>query len=174
MDPVELVGLTNWTVAWTLLGGMGGYLLGRLARDVHLLANPTLEGERVHESRIEDAPRRWRPGPRLLIGLVIVILGVGTAVQGIVVNNRVEHLQQCQASYSNRFADALDARTDATQQSQQALDRLVATIGHNLNDKRANQAAIADAVGHYRQLRSKAKQQRATHPYPDPPREACH
>lgn len=173
---VDTLVFTSWTIAWTLAGGIGGYLLGRLTRDVHRLANPTLEGERVPEPAVETPrrPRRWRPGPQLLVGLLVVLLGVGTAVQGVVVSNRVEHLQQCQARYSNRFADAIDARTDTSNNSQQALDDLVNTIGKNLGGNgKANQAAISRALRQYMAQRAKTKQQRAKHPYPEPPREAC-
>lgn len=179
MTTAELAGLVAWTVGWTVAGGLGGYVLGRLAADVHRLADPTephLEGDRVHDEPLyRPRPQRQRrPSGRLLIGILIVVLGVGTAVQGIITTQRVEHLQQCQARYSNKFADALDARTTVSNGSQRALDNLVTTIGAHLGrNKQADQDAIADALQQYLAQRHMAKQERARHPLPDPPREAC-
>ncbi|HCB80540.1 MAG TPA: hypothetical protein DEQ00_04105 [Mycobacterium tuberculosis] len=167
----ETLWLVVWTIGWTLIGALGGYVLGRLAADVHQLANPN-EGGRVNQPTAKEP--RWRPAPQLIVGLLVVILGVGTAIQGIVVNNRVQQLQQCQARYSNRFADAIDARTTATNGSQRALDELVAAIGKRLDrGGKADQAAIAGALQRYLTQRDQSKQERAAHPYPEPPREAC-
>lgn len=176
MTTVDVLTASSWTIAWTLAGGIGGYMLGRITRDVHHLANPearvpTPEPEPAAK---EHRPRRWHPSAQLLIGLLVVVLGVGTAIQGIVVNNRVEHLQQCQTRYTSRFADALDARTQATNDSQAALDNLVNTIGKNLGQGgKANQAAISRALRQYMAQREKTKHERAKHQYPEPPRQAC-
>lgn len=106
---------------------------------------------------------------RVLIGLLLLILGVGTAVQSIVTSQHVGQLQQCQARYANRFAKALDTRTEVSNGSQRALDGLVTAISEHPDDRKATSAALEN----YLQQRRMAKQQREQNPYPDPPREAC-
>ena len=178
-----------YTLGRTLLGFIAGVLFTRLILDTRRIAEATEQGfypfldcggafmaddELPTEDLVRKAARRRAVfNPRLVIGLVVVMLGILTAVQGIVTSNRVAALQQCQAHYSNGFADALDARTKASNDSQHAMDDLVRTIGQHVTGKPEDQAAINAAVSRYVAQRQTAAKQRRAHPLPPPPRESC-
>ncbi|MFE0021896.1 hypothetical protein [Amycolatopsis sp. NPDC059021] len=160
------------SAAWALLGFVGGYLLGRAARDVHRVATAITTEDTVPD----DQPPRSRlraPGGHVILGLVVVLLGVLTVAQGIVTNNATRRIAECQAAYSNGFADALDARADATADAQTALDELMRAISGYLANPPVPPDKVRTAIGDYLAQRAKAESERQQHPYPPPPRDLC-
>jgi hypothetical protein len=163
-------------VGWSLLGLIVGFLLGRATRDVHRIAATvdTTEEDTMHHEPAGQPPRkRWWSG-EFILGVIVVLLGVLTVAQGTVQSQETTRLQQCQARYSDGFADALDARSESSDDSQKALDALVTTIGAHLGGAAPpDQQAMQQAINDYVQKRRTATQLRAQHPYPPPPRDVC-
>jgi hypothetical protein len=162
------------SAAWAVGGFLGGYLAGRAARDVHQLASAVETGD----TTVDPPPppsRRRRPRAEWVLGVVVLLLAIVTVVQGLVQSAATRRVVQCQAEYGNAFADALDARTQASAGAQNALDQLVTTIGNTLNGppSPARAAAVHQAIAEYLATRAKLKQQQQAHPYPPAPRDLC-
>lgn len=165
------------SAGWAVLGFLGGYLLGRAARDVHQVATAITTEDITTEDPVPEpsplAARRPRPAGHVVLGLVVALLSVLTITQGIITNNATRRIADCQALYGNAFADALDARATATAEAQTALDDLMRTISASLAAPATPPEAVRDAIGDYLNSRARAETQRQQHPYPPPPRDLC-
>jgi hypothetical protein len=147
--------------------GVAGFVLGvlyaRRTQDVHRIANA------VEDSSVVKVPRRrWRPNYQLVLGLAVVLLTTYTTWQ-------TGRLSDCQLAYSNGFSDALDARTQATGEAQQALDELMATVGELMTAGGSPQAReqFRAALDEYLTKRETAKREQAANPFPLAPRDLC-
>ena len=120
------------------------------------------------------APRSPRK-QQIVLGIVVLVLAAVTVLQGFITTRETQRLQQCQAQYANAFADALDARTKASAESQQALDRLVGSIRSTLDKPGATsgQQPLRSAIDDYLAARAKTTAQQRAHPLPPPPRDVC-
>lgn len=129
------------------------------------------------ETTMTDTPRRAlraRVTGVQVLGLVVLLLAGLSAVQSYSQGRATAEIALCQQSYSNGFADALDARTMANSEAQQALDDLMSTVGEVLTsaDPAAGERMTA-AVREYLAKRVEAKRTQAANPYPPAPRDAC-
>lgn len=168
------------TLGWCAVGFVAGFLAGRAARDMHRIADAVTEGGAVPASRRRRMWDRLKPSGQFLVALVVVVLGVLTVVQGLIQSAATRRVSQCHAAYANAFADALDARSRASQEAQDALDGLMITIGRLSATPVADEADRArrseesrKAISDYVTKRAQAKDQQARNPYPPPPRDAC-
>ncbi len=173
--------MTSWTyllqtMGWCAAGFLSGFLVGRTARDVNRIADAVTEGAAV----IARPRRRIAFSGRIVIAVLVVALGIFTVVQGLIQSAATRRIANCHSAYANQFADALDARSLASQQAQDALDQLMTTIGRlaatpstseadTVQRREESRKAIADYVS----KRAEAKAAQARNPFPKPPREAC-
>ncbi|AXB41311.1 MULTISPECIES: hypothetical protein [Amycolatopsis] len=161
------------SAGWAVLGFLGGFLVGRAARDVHRVATAITSEEPVPDDQTSPRPR-WRvPTGQFVLGVVVVLLGIITVAQGIVTNSTTRRITECQAAYSNGFADALDARASATADAQTALDELMKAISGYLASPPVPPDKVRAAIGDYLDSRERADAERQQHPYPPPPRDLC-
>lgn len=130
--------------------------------------------------------RRQITGVRVL-GVLMIVLMVGTAVQGIVQNRATEQqarateqqaraaeeqsraterIAACVKSYSDGFADALDARSAVSAAATDALDEFFFAIA-------AAPEQARQRFDDYIAKRKAAKATQAANPYPAPPRDVC-
>jgi hypothetical protein len=114
------------------------------------------------------------------LGYIALVLSVAalaafTVVQGYIFNNRTERITSCQIAYSNGVADALDARSTATRESQEALDEWMAKVNQSLQPPASPAAAdsIRAAFTEYLNKRAKAREAQASTPFPPAPRDVC-
>lgn len=165
------------TLGWCGVGFVTGFMFGHTARDVHRIAAAVTPAEEDPLTEPAVRRRRWlrriEPHPTI-VAVVVFVMAILSVVQGIAQSRATEVLVRCQQTYSNAFADALDARSDATGDAQDALDALIARINELLQsgDPRRReelQGAINDYVG----KRAEVKALQRDHPYPPPPRAAC-
>lgn len=145
--------------AWSVAGAFIGYMIG---------ATVAREGMDVTQKK------RWRPRFDIVITVVVLTLGVLTAVQGYVLGQRTADLSRCQLAYSSGFADALDARSQSSRAAQDALDQWMTSINNTIQAP-SPQAAdkIRAAFRDYLDARAKAKQTQEDNPYPPAPRDLC-
>ncbi|MGW5720764.1 hypothetical protein ACWEVP_31645 [Amycolatopsis sp. NPDC003865] len=164
------------SIGWGGAGFLAGLLVGRAARDVHRIATAVTGKNPEDGDKPMPARRpRWteRAPSTSLIAIVVVCLGVVTVVQGIVQSDATARVTRCQVNYSNDFSDALDARTRASTDAQNALDELLTTVGETLNGNTTSRTRIQQAINDYLAKRAAVKHEQAQHPYPPPPRESC-
>lgn len=167
------------TAGWCLAGFIAGFLVGRTARDVHRIAYAvTTEGEPM----AKDIRLRWwdRVNARVVIAVLVVGLGVLTVAQGLVQSAAVRRISECNTAFANQFADALEARSSASQQAQDALDELMTVVGQLGATPPTSEADLASrretyrkAITGYLAKRAEVKAQQTKNPYPKPPRESC-
>lgn len=156
------------SAAWALAGFVGGFTLGRAVRDSYRQTGAIVT---THAT----GKRSWRPSAQWVLGVVVILLAIVTVLQGIVQGAATRHVVECQQQYSDAFSAALDARTNATNTAQNALDQLVTTVGHALSEPPTAQrgADVQKAITAYLNSRAALKQQQQQHPYPPAPRDLC-
>lgn len=154
------------TVASMVLGFLVGFLLGRAVRDVHRIADAVTDEETAVPQDRPNRPR-WL-STQLVVAAIVVLLGVLTVAQGLIQSAATERLTECQADYSNQFADALEARSAATAQAQSSLDELIAVVAQSIDP-----TVIQRAVNDYLAKRDAVQREQQANPYPEPPRDAC-
>lgn len=167
------------TAGWCAAGFVAGFLAGRAARDVHRIADAvTTKGETM----TDVTRRRWwdRSKTRIVIAAIVVGLGILTVAQGLVQSAAIRRITNCQTTFSNQFADALEARSLASQQAQDALDELMTVVGRLGASPPANPAEAEErretyrkAITGYLDKRAAVRASQQRNPYPKPPREAC-
>lgn len=155
------------SVPWTCVGLLAGYLLGRGVRE--------LESSAAKELDMNERKPRFRFGGIQLLGAVVFLLAVGTVAQGYVQGEQTKRVAECTRGYSNGFAAALDARSEANSQAQQALDDLMTEIGQLANGVATPQSReqFREALADYLTKRAEAKKQQQENPYPPAPRDVC-
>lgn len=169
------------SIGWAGAGFLAGVLVGRTARDVRRIAAAVSvdDGEGDEDmSEPRRSRRRWigTASAQTVVALVVVLLGVVTVVQGIVQSDATERLTRCQAAYSNAFSDALNARSGASTNAQDALDQMLTAwlgIGNQNATPEERRAQALRALNDYFAKRDQLKAEQAAHPYPAPPRTMC-
>lgn len=189
------------SVPWALGGLLVGVLLGRaiVAADAitGAIADPNDDVVTDNDAGHQDRPerggtmpepqprqrwwRRWRR--RVTTNGVIVVIFVSfallTAVQAYVQGERADRqtaetqrLTTCLRDYANDVADALDARSTASGQAQQALDDFLAAVSTATPDEQGRDL-VRTALADYLTRRKAAKEAQAANPFPPAPREVC-
>lgn len=161
-----------------------GYLAGRTARDVHRIAETVAE---QGGSMAKTFPRRMVLRERVrasagqfAVAFVVITLGIATVVQGLYQSAATRRIATCNEAYANALADVIEARSQGSQQAQDALDQLMTTIGRLAATPPAGEADAAQrreesrkAVTDYVTRRAEVKALQQKNPYPQPPRESC-
>jgi hypothetical protein len=157
-----------------------GYLAGRTARDVHRIAETVTEQGGTVSRRAPLRHRIRTSGGQFAVAFVVIALGIVTVVQGVYQSAATRRIVTCNETYANTLADVIVARSQGSQQAQDALDDLMSVIGRLAATPPASEAeAIArreesrKAVTEYVAKRAEVKALQEKNPYPQPPRESC-
>lgn len=124
--------------------------------------------------------RWWKPkrGNAVMVLLVVFAL-ISTAWSAVLQQastdqgRRVEATNACLRSYSNGFADAIEARGKSAAEAQTALDELVEVVGGALGSGTTTPTTVKQAVDKYLGKRSEQRAAQQQNPYPPPPRDLC-
>jgi len=175
-----LLEYTVSSIIWAGAGLVVGFAAGRLTRTVDRMAENV---ETITDAVTEGSPavttsrRRRRPSYEHVIGAVVVLLGIFTAANGIHQTSETRRFADCTRAYSDGFADALDARSAASAQAQEALDDLMATVGQLTSVGEAGtpqaQEQFRTALSDYLTKRTEAKKKQRENPFPEAPRKVC-
>lgn len=160
------------SMPWIAAGLLVGFFVGRSTAAATVIIEAVQgEGDGMRES---SAPvkRKLRVTTNGVIAFVLVLLGTATAVQSYVQSEATAKLTECQTAYANGFADALDARSTASSEAQDALDELLSTVAA-ITPTPGGRQQFADALAEYLEKRAEAKKTQAEHPYPPAPRDVC-
>ncbi len=163
------------SLPWIVAGLLVGFFVGRATVAAEVVAEALQdEGDAMSDPSAPQTKRRpWkRVTSNGVIGFLLVALGAATAVQSYAQSEATARLTECQTAYANGFADALDARSTATAEAQDALDELLTTVA-SLTPTPESRQRFADALGEYLSKRAAAKQAQKDNPYPEPPRDVC-
>lgn len=175
--------MTSWgyilqSLPWAIAGALVGFFMGRSTVAVQVIAEAVQEGADMPAEEIR-IPWYRKITAMQVIGTVVVLLGIFTAVQGYVLNDETrrqgqetQRLGQCMIAYGNGFADALEARSNASQEAQNGLDDLL-TKAVSATPTVEGRDVVRQALHDYLANRAAAKKTQAEHPFPDPPRDAC-
>lgn len=154
------------------LGYLAGYRAARHARE----DTPMTPVDPVDDP--EDAqvpvrrPRRYvvdRTAAGYVVGALALILAALTAFQQA---DADRDRTRCLNTYANTLADALDARTEATDRRVLALDDVLTVTGELLAG-RASQLQLQTALNRYNAAAAELIEQRERNPYPPAPRAVC-
>lgn len=168
-------------VCWFIFGVIVGAQWTRMRRQVGRLANIHVRREEPVQPPPHTAPRsrRW---PRRVLDAFVVLLFIGSAVQAYVTYDqlqesadRIQAVVDCQRAYQTGFADALDARSAASTEAQNANDELWATVGQLTSAAASPETRVKfqAALSNYFDKRAEAKKQQQDNPYPPSPRDLC-
>lgn len=171
-------------LGWSAAGAVVGVLLDRGVLALQQIARATTQEEPVAapEQPARHTVRRRFGGS--VVPAVLVVLAIITTVQSVVTaqtNNaqdeETRRVVACQLAYANGFADALEARSTATTEAQNALDDLMNTVGQLTTTSPREAAETRErfraALATYLGKRAEAKKQQQQNPYPPPPRDLC-
>lgn len=167
------------SVPWIVAGLIAGFFMGRSTVALTVIAHAVQvrDNERSPMPEQDPAPpatKRWRFSLVHVMGAALIGLSVFGVVQNNAQDDATARLAVCQAAYANGFADALDARSKASAESQVALDEWMAKVNAIIQAPTAEAAAqIRRAFADYQAARSEAKKKQEANPYPDPPRDVC-
>jgi thiol:disulfide interchange protein len=142
---------------WAGAGLLAGYLLG-----LHIRKGTGVNGN----------GKKWRPNGRDVFGLILVILGIFTAVQTMVQSRATDRLTVCVATYSDQLAVAIDIRSKASAEAQRASDVMWQSIA-NLPQTDEGRAKARQVFTEYIAKREAANRAQEQNPYPPPPRAVC-
>lgn len=171
--------MTTWTtLALTNLACLIiGYLLGRNTRAVtdiqeKLMADDTARpGGETHK---QARSRLRRVHAWQVLGALVALVGIMTAVFGVVLIRNQDRLTGCVTGYSNALADTLDKRAAPQQAATEQLDRVMRAIVDAYATASAEaQVEVRRAIEAYVVARDEAKKFLAANPLPDAPRDAC-
>lgn len=158
---------------WIVAGLLVGFFVGRSTVAAEAITEATqTEGDVMRDPSTPEKKRKWRVTTNGVIAFLLVLLGTATAVQAYVHSTATARLTECQTAYANGFADALEARSKATAEAQDAQDELWSAVA-SLTPTPEGRAAFWAALNEYLDKRAAAKKAQAEHPFPDPPRDVC-
>lgn len=148
-----------------------GYLFGRLTR-------ATVRIEENMETDDAPTPRpaddRGRRVSLMAIAVVVAVIGIGTAVTGVVILRNQDRLAGCIAGYSNASAAVTRERSAAQDVVNEQIDQFMQAVLEAFSATPADgRKKIYDAVQSYNEARTQAKETRKNNPLPDPPEDAC-
>lgn len=173
----ELIPPALSALFWFGLGAVFGAQWTRMGRDVRRLKAKAGERETAVRTAADDQPAPAHPPRwlRMILDAVVVLLFLGSAVQAYVTYDRFGDIIACQNGYQAGFADALDARSKATQDAQDALDDLMSTVGRLIAGGPSPEVRqqFATALTGYLDKRAQAKKRQQEYPYPPSPRDVC-
>jgi len=152
-----------------------GYLFGRLTR-------ATVEIEETMEA--SDAAQPPSPEQKRkitalhVISLVVVAIGLVTAVVGYQITRNQDRIVGCVVGYSNAAATAAKARAHASNVALDQLDAVMDAVAKayaaadlgQVNDARTS---VRAAIQGYVDARHDAKEAQRKNPLPEPPQDAC-
>lgn len=156
---------------WIVAGLLVGFFVGRSTVAAAVIIE-AVQGEGDDMRDASTPKKRFRFTSNGVVAALLIVLGTATAVQSYVQSEATARLTQCQTAYANGFADALDARSKAAGDAQDALDDFlftVAEIAPTPEGREQFQRAFRD----YLSKRAEAKKTQAENPYPPAPRDVC-
>lgn len=168
--------MTSWTyiiqsIPWTLAGVLIGWFMCRATIAVEVIADVVQDGDEMPKEVVR-VPLWRKINSMHVVGALVVILGITTAVQGYVQNEATQRLTLCTQAYSNGFADAIDERSKASADAQNALDDFITAIAR-ATPTQEGRDQVRKAVDDYLAKRAAAKKAQSENPYPAPPRDVC-
>lgn len=113
-------------LAWSAAGFILGYLVGRAAREVHEIKEAVVEEKT--EQPTPKRPQRSRPETHQVIGIVLVILALGSVM---LMTKQLSDRQaeiECRADVLNETISTLDQRGQLASQDRAALDRFMGRV----------------------------------------------
>lgn len=146
------------SLAWSMLGFVLGYFLGRATGEVHIVNVKTDEDYRVPNHRRFD----------VVVGTSVIILSILSVILASMAISRRGDQVACQSQYNAAVADALRARTEAANEDRTALTKLVSGVAQSKSSE-----DTLRALNQYLATTRKTEQDRAETPLPDPLREVC-
>lgn len=160
------------SVPWILAGLVTGFFLGRSTVAVEVIADAVQDGEAEMSDKPASRKRRPKFTTNGVTMGVLIVLGIATAVQTYVQGEATARLTECQTAYANGFADALEARSEASADAQEAQDELWRKVAALTPTPQAR-GQFKAALDEYLDKRGQAKEAQAENPFPAPPRDVC-
>lgn len=169
------------SVPWLVVGLIGGFVLGRSTVALSAIADAAQRRDNeggsmsdVETGSVSKPVKQRRFSLIHVIGLALIGLSVFSAIQDNAQDEATARLTECQLAYADGFADALDARSKASLESQEALDAWMTRVNAVIQAPSPQAAEeIRKAFTEYLEARREAKETQKTNPYPDPPRDVC-
>jgi predicted exporter len=158
------------SLPWTVAGFLAGCLV-----TLWLWAHPSPVAPRENHMAVPLAKpkrRRFRPTLVHVLGLVVIALTILSALQSWSQARANRTLTQCLVTYANRTADAIDIRSKASAEAQQATVRMWRTVFQQAPTEEGRATARRVFEEYLTKQEAALKTQQAN-PYPAAPRDVC-
>lgn len=143
---------------WAGAGLLAGYLLGLHIRRTGGIMNGN--------------GKKWRPNGQFIFGVFLLLIGIGSAVQGYIQSRDNDRLTTCIATWSNDISDAIEVRSKASAEAQRASDVMWQSIA-SLPQTDEGRVKARQVFEDYIKKREAANQAQKENPYPPPPKAVC-
>lgn len=149
-----------------------GFLFGRITRaTVDIADSVTEEGTEMPD---KEKRRVGRTNPITIISVVVVLIGLITAIVGYQVTRNQDRIVGCVVGYSNASADAFEQRADAQREVNDQLANFMRAVRDAFSSAPADgRKKVFDAVEDFVKADDEAKRIRGENPLPEAPRDAC-
>lgn len=149
-----------------------GFLFGRITRaTVDIAESVTEEGAAVPD---EEKRKLRRANPITLISVVVVLIGLVTAIVGFQVTRNQDRIVGCVVGYSNASADAFERRAKATGETNDQVEEVFRAIDQAFTEAPVDgRKRVRDAITKYLKARDNGRAVAERNPLPDAPRDAC-
>lgn len=191
-------------LGWSVLGFVAGVLVTQAYRKFSRIADAvaprkdeimSMPEQPVADVEAERRHRRRANRFRIVVGTILVLIGVFSAVSSFVLEQRTadiitanakqddqdREIQRCLTEFGAQFANALEARSGASSEAQALNDEWVAAINDLLVNAVPGQRDPAQArvqleklrksTADYLAKRAEAKKKQRENPFPPSPRE---
>lgn len=146
-----------------------GFLFGRITRaTVDIAESVTEEGTDV------PSEQKRKINPITVISVVVVLIGLITAIVGFQVTRNQDRIVGCVVGYSNASADAFERRAAVTGETNDQVEEVFRAIDQAFGDAPGvGRQRVRDAIDQYLDARDNAREVLKRNPLPDAPRDAC-
>lgn len=145
-------------VAYSLVGFVVGFLLGRVTREVHEIKEAVVPETFANE----DSDHRAH---LTRLGIVVIILSLATVTTSAMSTIAVYRQSDCLRDYNSRFTVAFNARAAASDADRTALNSMILSIADKTKTQKEREVAFTTYV----QQVKDGNATRAKNPLPQPP-----
>lgn len=121
------------SLMWFFGGLLAGYTLGRIRRDVARVRDAVTNDELEPTTQAARPVRWWRAlrsHRDLVLGVLLLMLAVGSVFSTVLANERLASVAECQSRANEQLRDAIADRANAQRQESDGQRRLLeATLG---------------------------------------------
>lgn len=146
-------------VVFSIGGFVFGFVVARIGQRVEEVTEVIVDGEKP----LASPTRRFRFSWRQALGIVVLLLAVGSTITSAIATSDQRRIASCQAEFNKAYRLAIVERTEAANKERESVRALWGSLldqSATIDDRRA-------AATRYYETLKQGDQTRANHPLPE-------